>query len=121
MTPSIHSIRGVRYEVANGVQIRNIGEQRVDMCTSNDQRRILSLQVCDVNKCLLSTARLNEAGQRVMIDGEKSYIEDVVSGGRIPVALNKQGILHQGLGKGSTIRRSAGSLEQRANDGQHPE
>ncbi len=95
---------------------KNRGEQRVEICTGDDQRRILSLQVCDVNKCLLSTARLNEAGQRVMIDGEKSYIEDVVSGGRIPVAFLKSGILHQGLGKGSTRRRNAGGHKPRANE-----
>ncbi len=46
---------------------------------------ILALQVCDVNKCLLPTAKLNEAGQRIMLDGDRSYIEDVKSGDNIPV------------------------------------
>ncbi len=33
-------------------------------------------QVCDVNKCLLSVARLNEANQFVALDGHNSYIQD---------------------------------------------
>ncbi len=57
----------------------------MEICTANNQRKILALQVCDVNKCLLSTAKLNEAGQRVMLDGDRSYIEDVKSGDKIPV------------------------------------
>ena len=85
ITQSAQSIRGVRYEVANGVQIRNEGEQQVEICTGNNQRRVLALQVCDVNKCLLSTAKLNEAGQRIMLDGDRSYIEDVKSGDKILV------------------------------------
>ena len=43
------------------------------------------VQVCDVNKCLLSVARLNEANQLVVLDGPKSFIQDKESGEKVRV------------------------------------
>ena len=88
--PSISSIRGVQYEVANGTRIKNRGDNIMVLKTAEGQERTIVCQICDVNKCLLSTAKLNEAGQRVMRDGEKSYIEDVASGDTIPVQFNNR-------------------------------
>ena len=38
-----------------------------------------------MSTCLLSTAKLNEAGQTVVLTKEHSYIEDVKIGDRIPL------------------------------------
>ena len=83
--PGVASIMGVRYEVANDVQIPNLGEHKLELCTGSMQRRILLFQVCDVHKCLMSTAKLNEAGQRVVLYEQESYIEDRSTGDCIKV------------------------------------
>ena len=70
------SKRGVQYEVANGVRIPNLGEKQFQGFTDEGMRRSLKAQVCDVNKALLSVHKLVRAGNRVVFEGEGSYIED---------------------------------------------
>jgi hypothetical protein len=45
-------VRGVQYEVANGVQIPNLGERKFVGVTEEGVERKLTAQVCDVNKTL---------------------------------------------------------------------
>ena len=75
--------KGVRYEVANGVQIPNLGEQSFAAVTSAGQKRNITAQVCEVNKALLRVSRITKAGNRVVFDDEGSYIEDKQSGEKI--------------------------------------
>ena len=67
---------GIEYEVANGTRIPNLGEQRVYVVTDEGVKRMLTLQVCDVNKGLLSASKIAQKDHRVVFDPEGSYIED---------------------------------------------
>ena len=75
--------RGVKYEVANGVRIPNLGEKRFIGYSEDGQSREITAQVCDVNKPLLSVSKIVNAGNRVVFDGDGGYIEDLQSGERI--------------------------------------
>ena len=55
------------------------------MWTVDGRERTIVCQVCDVNKCLLSVARLNEANQIVVLDGVRSFILDKETGERVKV------------------------------------
>ena len=70
------SKRGVKYEVANGDRIPNIGEKKFTSYSEEGKKRNITAQVCDVNKALLSVKKVVAAGNRVIFDDEGSYIED---------------------------------------------
>ena len=74
--PSAASIRGVSYEVANGDTIPNMGEKHIP-CVSHEEglRKLITAQVCDVSKPLLSVHRLVQAGNTVVFSPEASYIQ----------------------------------------------
>ena len=80
ITESEASKRGVKYEVANGVRIPNLGQKQFDGITDDESLRNLKVQVCDVNKALLSVKKITNAGNRVIFDNEGSYIEDKLTG-----------------------------------------
>ncbi len=75
--------RGVKYEVANGVRIPNLGEKVFVGHTMDGKQRKIRAQVCAVNKGLLSVRRITEMGNKVVFDGPNSYIEDKESGEKI--------------------------------------
>ena len=77
------SRRGVEYEVANGIRIPNLGEKQFKGVTGEGLPRNLRVQVCDVNKPLLSVSKIVQGGNRVVFDGNGSYIEDKASGERM--------------------------------------
>ena len=68
--------RGVQYEVANGVQIPNLGERKLVGVTEEGVERKLTAPMCDVNKTLMGVRKFAKAGNRVVFDEEGSYIED---------------------------------------------
>ena len=74
--------QGVQYEVANGLRIPNLGEKRFVGETEEGFKRNMTAQVCNVNKALLSVAKVVAAGNRVVFDSQ-SYIEDKKSGEKI--------------------------------------
>ena len=81
---------GVKYEVANGQVIPNVGEKRFVgtwFAGEQDQQGItrpVVAQVCGVNKALLSVGRLDDCGYTTVFAGEKgSYIQDRVSGEKL--------------------------------------
>ena len=74
------SKRGVKYEVANGVRIPNLGEKKFSGSSEEGIERTLTAQVCDVNKALLSVRKVVAAGNRVVFDDDGSFIEDKRSG-----------------------------------------
>ena len=66
--------RGVEYEVANGVQIPNLGEREFVVVTEGGSQRSSVAQVCDVNRGLLSVRKVTKAGNRVIFDEDRSYV-----------------------------------------------
>ena len=75
--------KGVRYEVASGTLIPNLGEKRFIAAGDNGELRKMTAQVCDVNKALLSVSKLIKAGNRVVFEEGGGYIEDLVTGSRL--------------------------------------
>ena len=61
--PSLQSLRGTEYEVANGTSIPDLGEQRCLMWTegASDPKQI-TMQVADVHKVALSLSRCADMG-----------------------------------------------------------
>ena len=81
--PSYQSKLGLEYEVANGESIPNLGEKRMTMCTNETStQRNLTMQVAEVNRALLSVAKMVDAGNRVVFDKDWSFIEDLRTGER---------------------------------------
>ena len=75
--------RGVEYEVANGVRIPNLGEKTFVGFTDTGVRRNLKVQVCDVNKGLLSVSRVVQHEHRAVFDSDGSYLEDKATGEKL--------------------------------------
>ena len=78
--------RGVRYEVADGDLIPNLGEKVFVAETGEGIARRMKAQVAGVNKSLLSVKKVVQAGNRVVFDdaaGGGSYIEDKGTGERM--------------------------------------
>ncbi len=75
--------RGVKYEVANGVRIPNLGEKTFKGITTEGAIRSITAQVCDVNRALLSVKKTVSAGNKVVFDDEGSYAEDKKTGEKI--------------------------------------
>ena len=61
--PSLASLRGMEYEVANGQSIPNLGERRCLVWTENaTEVKRMVMQVADVHKGLLSLSRCADMG-----------------------------------------------------------
>ena len=72
--------KGVQYEVADGILIPNLGEKAFVAVGEEGSLRRMKVQVCDVNKALLSVRRVTQAGNRVVFEENSGYIEDVQTG-----------------------------------------
>ena len=66
---SVGSLAGKTYAAANGGEIRNEGEKLMMVVTETGEKRQLTMQVCEVNKALLSVSKVCKAGHRVIFDG----------------------------------------------------
>ena len=77
--------RGVTYEIADGTTIPNEGEKEFIAVAEDYTERTMRVQVCDVNKSLLSVKKCVRAGNRVVFSDEEegSYIEDKMTGERL--------------------------------------
>ena len=71
--------RGVEHEVANGVQIPNLGERKFRGVTAEGSMKSAAAQVCEVNTGLLSVKKVTSAGNRVVFDEEGSCIQNKMS------------------------------------------
>ena len=69
--------RGVKYEVANGIIIPNLGKHKFLGITDDGLAREITAQVCEVNKLLLSVSKIVSTGNRVVFDPNGSVIEDI--------------------------------------------
>ena len=72
--------RGIKYEVATGELIPNLGEKRFIAVSENNVARKLTSQVADVNQALLSVREMMQSGHRITFDSDGSFIEDKASG-----------------------------------------
>ena len=70
----------IKYEVADGSHIPNMGENTFAAFTDGGVLRSMTAQVTEVNKALLSVAKLVSTGHRAVFDPELSYIENCESG-----------------------------------------
>ena len=77
------SLRGAKYEVANGQVIHNKGEKRCILQNDGGTEKLLSFQMCDVHKPLLAVSRLCETGHAVVFHPEWSFIENLATGERM--------------------------------------
>ena len=77
--------KGVRYEVADGTLIPNLGEKQFVAVSDGGVMRQMKAQVCDVNKALLSVHRVAQAGGRVVFSAPGSFVEDEETGERMPL------------------------------------
>ena len=75
--------KGVRYEVASGDLIPNLGEKCFTAVAESGQERVIKAQVCEVNKALLSVHRMVQAGNTVVFSKQGSYAQDDATGERI--------------------------------------
>ena len=75
--------KGVKYEVADGTLIPNLGEKTFVAVGENGTLRKMRVQVCDVNKPLLSVRRVTQAGNRVIFEDSGGWIEDIQTGERL--------------------------------------
>ena len=83
------SKNGLDYAAANGTPIANYG-QRVIKGVTGDWAPIHSaVQVAEVKRNLASAMRIVNAGNRIVLDDEGSYIEDKKSGRKIKVKMEK--------------------------------
>ena len=75
--------RGVKYEVANGEVIDNLGEKTFEGVLESGEVRGVTAQVCDVNKALMSVRKMVNAGNRVVFEPNGGYIENMHTGSKI--------------------------------------
>ena len=84
--PSDPTIHCAIFEVANGASILNMGERRCDMMTEGSGvPKKITFQVADVHKPLLSITRLADNGYVCALGGKGGYLEDTVTGERVPL------------------------------------
>ena len=86
ITPSIQSLRGDEYEVANGETVPNLGERRCLAMTAGSQAtKKITFQCADIHKPLLSTACAADAGYETRLRRHGGYLEHSETGDRIPI------------------------------------
>ena len=85
ITTSLNS-HGAEYEVANGQTIPNLGERRCLLMTLDAvAAKKITFQVADVHKPLLSISRCADMGFQCHLGREGGYMEDTMTGERIPL------------------------------------
>lgn len=70
---------GVVYVAANGETMPNRGEKDVKVVTAEGHKCMLKMQVTDVQKPLMSVARICDAGHRVVFEHDGGYVEHKVT------------------------------------------
>ena len=75
---------GVRYEIADGNEIPNLGEKLLPIMTREGTWRSLKVEVADISRPLQSVRSLIKTGHRVVFgggdDGCFHYIENIITG-----------------------------------------
>ena len=92
MVPSAMSQAGLGYRAANGSPIKNYGQQKVQFATSEGHKCNIPFQVADVERPLISTYSLAQAGNVVEFSEAGGSILHVKTGQRI--ALVRKGAMY---------------------------
>ena len=71
---------GVMYTAANGEMMPNRGCKRVKVTTQEGQLRAVNMQITDVNRALLSVAKICDAGHTVTFTTDGGVIRNTKSG-----------------------------------------
>ena len=98
---------GVMYTAANGDTMPNRGCKRVKVTTKEGQLRTMNMQITDVNRALMSVAKICDAGHTVTFTKDGGVIRNNKSGEetkfrrennvyRMIVKLNELGFVRQG-------------------------
>ena len=78
------AMAGVRYEIADGSQIPNLGEKFLQIVTRENTRRGIKVEIADIAQALQSVRSLVKTGHKVVFgdgpDGTAHYIEHSVTG-----------------------------------------
>ena len=78
------AMAGVRYEIANGNEIPNLGEKLMQVLTQEESWRGLKVDVVDIARALRSVRSIVKTGRKVVFgdgpDGTEHYIENNVTG-----------------------------------------
>ena len=76
---------GMGYVAANGTRIENHGERVVKGYTDDGTGIVMAMQVTDVKRTLGSVYRMHQAGIRVVLDGDDSYMVHKATGRVTPI------------------------------------
>jgi hypothetical protein len=76
---------GVGFVAANGSKIENYGERRVVGYTDEGEAVGMRMTCADVQKVLGSVHRMNMGGNKVVLDGGRSYMENRETGKRTKI------------------------------------
>jgi hypothetical protein len=74
------SEQGIGFVAANGSRIENYGEKQVVGYTDEGDAVGMRMTCADVHKVLGSVHRMNMGGNKVVLDGPQSYMENKMSG-----------------------------------------
>ena len=76
---------GKEYTSADCGTIRNEGQRKFEGLTDDFVGFAMTAQVCEVNKFLAAASRICEAGNKVVLDEEGSYVENKATGRKTKV------------------------------------
>ena len=84
--PSLASMRGMEYEVANGATIPNLGERKCEIITHGSMKmKPITFQVADIHKPLLSISRAADMGYECQLSKNGGWLSNKESGDAIPL------------------------------------
>ena len=87
--PTKASRQGKHYRAANGTQIRNYGQKRLEGIDKKGTNTGITIQVADVHKTLASVGRMTEAGNTIIFSQGKSIITSDKDGAIANAAISK--------------------------------
>jgi hypothetical protein len=76
---------GIGFVAANGSKIENYGERQVVGYTDEGDSVGMRMTVADVQKVLGSVHKMNKGGNKVVLDGRNSYMENKANGRRTQI------------------------------------
>ena len=83
---SVGSKAGTEYEVASGKSVPNLGERHCEIyCEGASAAMLMHFQVADIHRPLLSLSRAADQGFSSHLDAHGGYLEDSMTGERIPI------------------------------------
>ena len=77
---TVMSKKGIGFVAANGSKIENYGEKRVVGYTEDGEGVSMKMQRAEVKKVLGSVHKMNQGGNVVVLDGERSYMQNKKTG-----------------------------------------